>query len=64
MLTRRTFTSALGATALCASIPSGFIGSARAQGAAPPASRGSYLIKNGAVVTVDAGSMLRMRRRS
>ena len=55
MLTRRTFTNALGTTALGAAVPSGFIGSARAQGAASPVSRGSYLIKNGAVVTVDAG---------
>jgi 5-methylthioadenosine/S-adenosylhomocysteine deaminase len=49
MLTRRTFSTLLGATALGGVLPSGF---AAAQGS--PVPRGSYLIKNGAVVTVDA----------
>jgi 5-methylthioadenosine/S-adenosylhomocysteine deaminase len=54
MLTRRTFATLLGATSLGGVIPSGFVGSAVAQSAPGSVPRGSYLIKNGAVVTVDA----------
>ena len=50
MLTRRTFARLLGATALGSAVQSGF---AVAQGAPAPVPRGTYLIKNGAVVTVD-----------
>ena len=53
MLTRRTFAKFLGATALSGSGPSGFIADALAQNAAAPVPRGSYLIRNGAVVAVD-----------
>ncbi|HKA78654.1 MAG TPA: amidohydrolase family protein, partial [Xanthobacteraceae bacterium] len=50
MLTRRTFATLLGATALGSTLPSPF---ALAQNAPAP-SRGSYLIRNGSVITVDA----------
>jgi cytosine/adenosine deaminase-related metal-dependent hydrolase len=55
MLNRRTFAKLLGATALggCGHIAPGFVARAVAQEARTPASRGTYLIKNGAVVTVD-----------
>jgi 5-methylthioadenosine/S-adenosylhomocysteine deaminase len=57
MVTRRTFTKFLGASALnsCGCIAPGFIAEVVAQSvpAAVAVSRGTYLIKNGAVVTVD-----------
>ena len=51
MLNRRTFAKLLGATALSGCGAAGFIARAAAQTA--PVPRGSYLIRNGAVVTVD-----------
>jgi 5-methylthioadenosine/S-adenosylhomocysteine deaminase len=51
MLTRRTFSTLLGATALGGVVPPGF---ALAQSAPASLPRGNYLIKNGAVITVDA----------
>jgi 5-methylthioadenosine/S-adenosylhomocysteine deaminase len=59
MLSRRTFATRFGATLLGATslggvIASGFVGSAVAQSAPGSIPRGNYLIKNGAVVTVDA----------
>jgi 5-methylthioadenosine/S-adenosylhomocysteine deaminase len=55
MLTRRAFAKFMGATALSGlgDAPSGFIADALAQNAAAPVPRGSYLIRNGSVVTVD-----------
>src|SRR6266545_1539667 len=60
MLDRRRFAQLLGATALSACgqvIPDMswpvLVGNAFAQDARPPVARGAYLIKNGAVVTVD-----------
>ena len=55
MLTRRTVASMLGATALgsLGQGPFGFVAGAFAQGAPVPVPRGSYLIKGGAVITVD-----------
>jgi 5-methylthioadenosine/S-adenosylhomocysteine deaminase len=55
MPTRRTVTSMLGATALAGigQGRAGFVAGAFAQGAPVPVSRGSYLIKGGAVITVD-----------
>jgi cytosine/adenosine deaminase-related metal-dependent hydrolase len=58
MLTRRTFAQLLGATALGGG-GSGVATGALAQGtapstASPSATRGAYLIRNGAVITVDA----------
>src|SRR5262245_47905662 len=51
MFTRRAFGKFMGATALgCACRAAGFIAPAAAQGAR---ARGVYLIKNGAVITVD-----------
>src|SRR5262245_19916762 len=53
MFTRRAFGKLMGAAALgCGCGATGFIAPAAAQGAAAPA-RGVYLIKNGAVITVD-----------
>jgi 5-methylthioadenosine/S-adenosylhomocysteine deaminase len=52
MLSRRNFARLLGATALGSCGPAGMIAPALAQTAAAPV-RGSYLIKNGAVITVD-----------
>jgi 5-methylthioadenosine/S-adenosylhomocysteine deaminase len=58
MLTRRTFATFVGASALnsCGCVAPGFIAEAVAQSApaAVAASRGTYLIRNGAVVTVDS----------
>jgi cytosine/adenosine deaminase-related metal-dependent hydrolase len=51
MLNRRTFTTLLGATALSGMAAPALVAPAHAQGAT--ASRGNYLIKNGAVITVD-----------
>jgi 5-methylthioadenosine/S-adenosylhomocysteine deaminase len=53
MLTRRALTKFLGAAALSGGLPFGLAAKAIAQIAAPPTPRGTYLIKNGAVVTVD-----------
>jgi 5-methylthioadenosine/S-adenosylhomocysteine deaminase len=53
MLTRRSFATLLGATALSGAHAPGLIAEAAAQTAAAPAPRGSYLIRNGAVITVD-----------
>lgn len=56
MLNRRSFAKLLGATSLagCAcTLPSGFVAEAVAQTPAAPVGRGAYLIKNGAVITVD-----------
>jgi 5-methylthioadenosine/S-adenosylhomocysteine deaminase len=54
MLNRRRFSSLLGATALGALAAPAIIRPSFAQGAAPLVSRGHYLIKGGAVVTVDS----------
>ena len=56
MLTRRTFATRFGATLLGATALGGVIPSrfAFAQGAPASPARGNYLIKNGAVITVDA----------
>jgi hypothetical protein len=57
MLTRRTFATFVGASALnsCGCVAPGFIAEAVAQSApaAVAVSRGTYLIRNGGVVTVD-----------
>ena len=53
MLTRRALAKFLGAAALSGGLPFGLAAKAIAQIAAPPTPRGTYLIKNGAVVTVD-----------
>src|SRR5262249_56058732 len=54
MLNRRAFAKLAGATALSACGPTpGVIARAFAQGAAPAVARGHYLIKGGAVLTVD-----------
>jgi 5-methylthioadenosine/S-adenosylhomocysteine deaminase len=53
MLTRRGFATFLGATALSGLGPAPFIAGAAAQSAPAPVPRGSYLIRNGSVVTVD-----------
>src|SRR5262249_60970833 len=55
MFTRRAFGKLMGATALgCGCGAAGFIAPAAAQGGAQGApSRGVYLIRNGAVLTVD-----------
>src|SRR5262249_42369707 len=50
---RRSFSAALGTTALGALSAPAFVAPARSQGAAPALSRGAYLIKGGAVITVD-----------
>lgn len=54
MLTRRALAKLVGAAALSGGLPFGPATRAFAQGAAGPSRRGAYLIKNGAVVTVDA----------
>ena len=54
MLTRRVLAKLVGAAALSGGLPFGPATQAFAQGAAGPSRRGAYLIKNGAVVTVDA----------
>jgi 5-methylthioadenosine/S-adenosylhomocysteine deaminase len=53
MLTRRTAAKFLGATVLSGCVAPGFIAEAVAQDARTPVSRGTYLIKDGALVTVD-----------
>jgi 5-methylthioadenosine/S-adenosylhomocysteine deaminase len=53
MLDRRRFSGLLGATALSALAAPALISPSFAQGAAPAVGRGHYLIKNGAVITVD-----------
>jgi 5-methylthioadenosine/S-adenosylhomocysteine deaminase len=58
MLNRRTFTRLLGATALAGVTAPAIISPVRAQGAAPAAARGTYLIRNGAVITVDKAGVL------
>jgi 5-methylthioadenosine/S-adenosylhomocysteine deaminase len=58
MLSRRTFTSLLGATALTGVTAPAIISPARGQGAAPMAARGTYLIRDGAVITVDKAGVL------
>ena len=56
MLDRRTFL--LGATALAGVAAPGLVSPAMAQGAPPTAARGTYLIRNGAVITVDKAGVL------
>ena len=58
MLSRRRFTGLLGATAIGGLAAPARIRPSFAQGPAPLPSRGNYLIKNGAVVTVDAAGVL------
>ena len=53
MLNRRTFGTLLGATALSGVAAPASITRSFAQGAAPTVPRGNYLIRNGAVITVD-----------
>jgi len=53
MLTRRALAKFVGAAALSGGMPLGLAARAIAQSAAAPRPRGAYLIKNGAVVTVD-----------
>ena len=53
MLTRRALAKFVGAAALGGGMPLGLAARAIAQSAAAPRLRGAYLIKNGAVVTVD-----------
>jgi 5-methylthioadenosine/S-adenosylhomocysteine deaminase len=53
MLNRRTFGTLLGATALSGLAAPALITRSFAQGAAPAVPRGNYLIRNGAVITVD-----------
>ena len=53
MLTRRALAKFVGAAALSGGMPLGLAARAIAQSAATPRPRGAYLIKNGAVVTVD-----------
>ena len=53
MLDRRTFAKLAGATALSGLAAPALISRSFGQGAAPTAARGNYLIKNGAVITVD-----------
>jgi 5-methylthioadenosine/S-adenosylhomocysteine deaminase len=57
MLSRRTFTGLLGATALTGLAMPAAISPAAAQGTASGV-RGNYLIKNGAVITVDKAGVL------
>ena len=54
MLNRRSFTKLLGATALSGIAAHFMISPAMAQGVSASIARGSYLIKNGAVITVDS----------
>jgi cytosine/adenosine deaminase-related metal-dependent hydrolase len=53
MLSRRTFAKLAGATALSGLAAPALISPSFGQGAAPAMVRGNYLIKNGAVITVD-----------
>src|ERR1043165_8399385 len=53
MINRRTFGGLLGATASSGLPAPPLITKSFAQGAAPTVPRGNYLIKNGAVITVD-----------
>src|SRR5258708_29642033 len=53
MLNRRTFGALLSATALSGLAAPPLISRSFAQGPAPTVPRGNYLIKNGAVITVD-----------
>src|SRR6195256_3799521 len=53
MLTRRALAKFVGAAALSGGLPFGLAAQTIAQSAAAPLPRGTYLIKNGAVVTVD-----------
>ena len=57
MLNRRTFSTLLGATALVGVAAPAMVVPAMGQGAAPVA-RGNYLIRNGAVITVDKAGVL------
>ena len=56
MLNRRTFL--LGATALAGVAAPGLVSPAMAQSAPPTVARGTYLIRNGAVITVDKAGVL------
>ena len=56
MLNRRTFL--LGATALAGVAAPAMVSPAMAQGAPPTVARGTYLIRNGAVITVDKAGVL------
>jgi 5-methylthioadenosine/S-adenosylhomocysteine deaminase len=58
MLNRRRFTGLLGATALAGVAAPALISPALAQGAAGSVARGTYLIRNGAVITVDQAGVL------
>jgi 5-methylthioadenosine/S-adenosylhomocysteine deaminase len=58
MLNRRTFTRLLGATALAGVAAPAIVAPALGQGAAPAVARGTYLIRNGAVITVDKAGVL------
>jgi cytosine/adenosine deaminase-related metal-dependent hydrolase len=58
MINRRRFTALLGATALGSLATPALIKPSFAQGAAPLLPRGNYLIKNGAVITVDSAGVL------
>ncbi len=58
MLNRRRFTKLLSAAAVGGLAAPASIGPSFAQGAAPLVARGNYLIKNGAVVTVDQAGVL------
>ena len=58
MLNRRRFGGLLGATAIGGLSAPALIGSSFAQATAPLLPRGNYLIKNGAVITVDAAGVL------
>jgi cytosine/adenosine deaminase-related metal-dependent hydrolase len=59
MMNRRRFTKLLGATAMTGLAAPALISRSFGQGAAPPTvPRGNYLIKNGAVITVDAAGVL------
>ena len=53
MLNRRSFAKLAGATALSGLAAPALISPSFGQGAAPAVARGNYLIKNGAVITVD-----------
>ena len=53
MLNRRRFAKLLGATAMSGMAAPALISSTFAQGAAPAVARGNYLIRSGAVITVD-----------
>ncbi len=57
-MNRRTFARLLGATALAGMAAPAIVSPAVAQGAAPTVTRGAYLIRNGAVITVDRAGVL------